>query len=329
MIVPPELAALPAFRTADARAVGLTDRDLATASTAREIWQVRRGWWSARAPKWPTERHLVRTYAEAADRPYAVPSHWSGAVVAGVPVHQPQLQRVHLRRIDRGRAQTRRHLTLHLGVEGAPVRELALPGSLPREMFALGALGMVVADLARVAVELTQMCPVSGLMTCDWLLHRGVLTMADLEGWEERLRGEQGAYQVWPVMRLVDGLRESPGESWAAWVCHALGYRLESQVQVVTLSGVRRLDLALEGEWVALEYDGQGKYAEGDDEDGVNSVLLAEKEREDDVRDEEWEVVRLTKRRLARPWEVQQRIEKARRRARIRHGTARRPPRGG
>ncbi|WP_286958271.1 hypothetical protein [Arsenicicoccus sp. UBA7492] len=92
----------------------------------------------------------------------------------------------------------------------------------------------------------------------------------------------------------------------------------------MTRRGPRRLDAMLEGEWVALEHDGEVKYVAGPQDTTRNDVLLREKVREDDVRDLGVEFVRVSKAMLDTPALLLEQVERARVRARRRHGQARR-----
>lgn len=95
---------------------------------------------------------------------------------------------------------------------------------------------------------------------------------------------------------LVDGRRESVGESRTALVCHRLGITaLVPQYVVVDDSGmfVARVDFADPSRKIAIEFDGLAKY---DMQDGLSrrEVLEQEKKRQERLMALDWRVIRLT-----------------------------------
>lgn len=100
---------------------------------------------------------------------------------------------------------------------------------------------------------------------------------------------------------MVDGRRESVGETRVGILAFTAGIRLVPQVTILDEHGdfVARVDFVVEGTKVIVEFDGKGKYAEG----GAD-VLFAEKRREDRLRRLGWTVVRVTWADLYRPEKV-------------------------
>ena len=241
---------------------GVTPVDTRQALAAGELTRLKRGWYTPRTMEWPTDRHALVVQAELKDYPGTVPSHQSGAILLGYPVHRPDLKRVHLMRVDDGPARSRPTVVIHRRVDDAAV---LLPA-------------LVIAQTALT-------CPVSGLMAIDHALRTGSVTLADVESWCSRLKDHVGRAHLVPVLALADGRRESPLESHSALTFHHWGWRLHPQFEV---PGTQyRADARLGASRVLIECDGTGKY----DEQGSE---MREKLREDEIRSLGWEVVRIT-----------------------------------
>lgn len=241
---------------------GVTPVDTRQALAAGELTRLKRGWYTPRTMEWPTDRHALVVQAELKDHPGTVPSHQSGAILLGYPVHRPDLKRVHLMRVDDGPARSRPTVVIHRRVDDAAV---LLPA-------------LVIAQTALT-------CPVSGLMAIDHALRTGSVTLADVESWCSRLKDHVGRAHLVPVLALADGRRESPLESHSALTFHHWGWRLHPQFEV---PGTQyRADARLGASRVLVECDGTGKY----DEQGSE---MREKLREDEIRSLGWEVVRVT-----------------------------------
>lgn len=241
---------------------GVTPVDTRQALAAGELTRLKRGWYTPRTMEWPTDRHALVVQAELKDHPGTVPSHQSGAILLGYPVHRPDLKRVHLMRVDDGPARSRPTVVIHRRVDDAAV---LLPA-------------LVIAQTALT-------CPVSGLMAIDHALRTGSVTLADVESRCSRLKDHVGRAHLVPVLALADGRRESPLESHSALTFHHWGWRLHPQFEV---PGTQyRADARLGASRVLIECDGTGKY----DEQGSE---MREKLREDEIRSLGWEVVRVT-----------------------------------
>ncbi|ANS80283.1 hypothetical protein SGUI_2887 [Serinicoccus hydrothermalis] len=113
----------------------------------------------------------------------------------------------------------------------------------------------------------------------------------------------RGQPAVEQVVEAADARSESPGESRSRWLVELLGLG-PCTPQFAVRDGsvfVGYADVKLDRWSVLVEFDGQGKYSGLDD-------LLAEKGREDRLRELGYEVVRITWADLARPHLVRQRI---------------------
>lgn len=118
------------------------------------------------------------------------------------------------------------------------------------------------------------------------------------------------------MLALLDARSESVAESRARLIFIQAGLAVRSQVKIADPGGavVARADLLI-GEWVVVEVDGAGKYA--DDPDG--RALFREKLREDRLRELGYEVVRVTWADLADPARLIARVRAAMARAEVRH----------
>ncbi|MGO0574919.1 hypothetical protein [Ornithinimicrobium panacihumi] len=109
--------------------------------------------------------------------------------------------------------------------------------------------------------------------------------------------------KVRSVVAAADGRSESTGESRARWTINGLGLGPTTPQFAVwdgpTLIGVA--DLKLDAHKVLIEFDGRAKYEAMDD-------LLAEKWREDRLRELGYQVVRITWADLARPHVIRERV---------------------
>jgi len=142
---------------------------------------------------------------------------------------------------------------------------------------------------------------VTGVVSADAALREGMVTL-------ERLTAQLSAVATWPhssraasMLRLVDGRRESVGESRCGVMLAMAGIAATPQVTITDARGsfVARVDFLVDGSMVVVEFDGKIKYATGDPE-----VLWHEKRREDRLRALGYVVVRVTWAQLERPGAV-------------------------
>ena len=103
------------------------------------------------------------------------------------------------------------------------------------------------------------------------------------------------------MLRLVDGRRESVGESRCGVALAMAGIDVTPQVAIRDEHGdvVARVDFLVDGTKVVIEFDGKVKYAAGDP-----TVLWHEKRREDRLSRLGYVVVRITWAQLERPGAV-------------------------
>ena len=148
----------------------------------------------------------------------------------------------------------------------------------------------------------------SGVVSADDALHRGLVSLADLDAALERVSSWPHVSRARGMLAWADGSAESVGESRCRVILGAHGVRLVPQVTITDDWGavVARVDFLVEGTNVVVEFDGKVKYAAGDPE-----VLWAEKRREDRLRRLGYVVVRITWGDLERPGAVVAKVRRA------------------
>lgn len=267
------------FTTQQATAAGVTDFELRQAARGGVLIRLKRGWYTGSRPQWPSDLHRLRVRAELADRDDVRASHYSGAVLMGLPVHRPDWSLIHLMRTAPGPAACRRTVVIHACVD------------VPAEL----ATALVVAQTALDSPE-------SGLMALDAALARDVASKPQVRVVAESLAGYRGYGHLDTVLRLGDGRRESPLESRTALTLDAWGFEMQPQFEVP--GTLYRADGRIVGTRVLVESDGRGKYQD-------QAAVIAEKAREDDLRALDWQVVRVTSDLLDTPAKLMGRLRAA------------------
>lgn len=258
--------------------------------------------WRACA-SWDRHGLRARVYwleADLAGRALALSHHSSLALQAIAVLDEAVDDLAHMCAVGQGRGHRSAGLFVHAGLAGQHVMEL---GSFRVVVPALACL-QVAADYGIAA----------GLVAVDSALNQKLCTRTDLDELAEHPQLRVGGRRVKAVLDLADGRRESAGESRTAWVWHRLGLpELVPQVVILDVDGtfVARVDFVVKGTRVIVEFDGADKY------DGRAS-LLAEKRREDRLRELGYEVVRITWADLGRPTTVLAKARSALERARAR-----------
>jgi hypothetical protein len=236
------------FGRGEARAAGLSDDQMTRRLRSSHWTRLRRGLYHA-APD-PAE-HL----------------RWRAEIIAHLRAHARPLVLSHTH------AARAWELPAPLGGWGAPT--FTGVGGSPRagavvirvgrlESPDIEAMGRVpVTSLARTVVDCARTLPGrDALAIADAALRRGVVTLEQIAQVLHRQRGWPGVAGARQVLRLADGRRETPLESWSAWSFDEQGVPQPTwQVEVCDEEGVvlGRVD----GLWpqaVAGEADGRAKY---------------------------------------------------------------------
>ncbi|WP_010148835.1 DUF559 domain-containing protein [Serinicoccus profundi] len=200
---------------------------------------------------------------------------------------------VHASRVEHGRGRRSEGVWVHAPVPRAQVSRVD---------------GVPVASPALASLQVAALYGVEpGLVAADSALRDGHCTREELSACIDLTCLKNGRPAARVVTELADGRRESAGESRTGWVLHTLDVpRAIPQVVIRDRAGVfvARADFGLEGTRVLVEFDGRLKYEDRAD-------LIAEKRREDRLRELGYEVVRLTWEDLAHPQRVLAKIRAA------------------
>ena len=299
---------------ADLAAIGVSDEMIRTQLSGGTLLRLRRGVFVAASspPVTPRDQHLLRAYAEQAANPAAVLSHRTAALVWGLPT--PDFAtwwegppHVTFPAVGRYRSST-----------GGVVRHVA---ALPRT-HVVHLDGRPVTSLARTAADLSHGLPVpAALVVLDAAARLLVGTLVESPDRRDFLdprivssvrgllrdgcaSGRKALPE--PVLDLVEPCRESPAESLSAGYFHVAGLpRPECQASIRTRHGEVFADFLWREARVIGECDGAMKYEN-------RASIVAEKEREQDLLDVDYRVVRwLGKEPMIRPQVVVRRVAKA------------------
>ncbi|GAA2162573.1 hypothetical protein FHX52_3633 [Humibacillus xanthopallidus] len=285
---------------------GLSSHDIERLCRSGRLHRLVRGWFATREPKGAVDRHLLSTRAML--RHFdgrAASSHHSRLLTAGIPVWRADLSVVHLTRVaDRG-SRSRNGYRLHPAVAGMPHRATPL------------GLGVSIAG----AIVQTGLLngPMDALIAADAALHGGLVTVPEIDHALQLHAGRTGVGPVRAALAHADGRHESPGETRLGGVLRDLRIPATPQVWIQTRQGPKRVDALLDDHPVVLEFDGAVKYLSpldlqrvaGRGDAPVENPLFVEKVREDAIRDEAYEVVRVVWTQLGDPDGIHRRIDAA------------------
>jgi hypothetical protein len=206
----------------------------------------------------------------------AVISHQSALVLHGLEISDLDLRRVHLTNLS-GPGRSGRHVCQHAAV---PPISAATP---------IGEVQVTPGPRAVVETILSTTYPVA-VSVVDAALRERLATADELRGSVQLFGRQRGVRAAARAVAFADGLSESVGESRMRVLLADLGLPEPALQAVITdRSGkfVARVDFLLTAYGVVVEFDGTGKYAGRD-------ALVAEKVREDRIRDLGYQVVRAT-----------------------------------
>jgi Protein of unknown function (DUF559) len=298
---------------ADLLSLGLTDHMIRTRVSSGELVTVRHGVF-VRADAWPTEaaaQYIVRGRAEQAVNPSALISHQSAAAAMAIP--SPGFQRW---------AELPVSITLppgHSSKAGSSVHHV---GQVPASQITRDVHGYLMTSPARTAVDLSaDLALPQSLVLLDGaarLIVASFLTQARRRDYANptlvdaarQLQMEAAATiraaRVRSPIDLMDPRRESAAESLSAGHMYLAGIPTPAfQAEIRTANRIYFPDFLWEEQRLIGECDGEVKYTDP-------KAYVAEKEREQDLRDNGWRFVRwLPKEVMLRPGEVMDRIERA------------------
>ena len=225
----------------------------------------------------------------------AVVSHQSALLLHGVRISELDLRRVHLTRTS-GSGRSEGAVCQH--APRPPVHEWA------------DVDGVRTTDGARAVVETIRATdyPVA-VSVVDQALRRRIATVEQLADALTLFVNRPGISTATRAVRVGDSRAESVGESRLRVLLADLGLPtpiLQAEIRDGNGALVARVDFLLDDWGVVIEFDGAVKYA-----DGGREALVAEKQREDRLRDLGYQVVRVSWADLARPAELLSRIRRA------------------
>ena len=268
----------------------------------RELTRVRRGAyaWSDTDDRRARHRRLIDAALRLSSTDVVV-SHLSAAALHGLPFYRDTPNRVHLSRDGRNGGYVRGRVHLHaVPLTAGDRTELE---------------GRPVTSLARTVVDVARLLPDRRAVAfADAALAIG-LTPADAEPVLQLFQGHPGIGRARRVIAFADGRSESAGESESRVLLADLGLPAPTlQYEVFTPTGelVGRCDYAWEEHQTLAEFDGLIKYGRLLKPGETSSdVIVAEKIREDALRDLGWQVVRWIWDDLARPALIADRLHRA------------------
>jgi very-short-patch-repair endonuclease len=278
------------------RAFGINSHAVARLVREGAPHRLCRGWYAARQPTGPDDRHrlLSRAVVRHLQGRVAV-SHVSRVVLAGLPLWRADLAAVHVASASDEVTRRRPHVVSYARVPGLRLERLAGLGPVvPLDV------GIVQTGLVAGAMD--------AAIAADQALRRGLVTREALGDAAGLLAGHRGLPRTAAALARCDGRRESPGETRLAHLMADLGVGVTPQFEVRTRLGTRRADFRVDGTKVLLEMDGKITYT---DPRHGGEVLWLEKRRQDAIEDEGWIVVRISWAELDDPARLWSRIRSA------------------
>lgn len=299
------LALGPLVSSADLREMGVSAVATHRLVKAQTLWPLTRGWFATRCPESAEQRHRLLTLAALETLgPGCVPSHYTALLHRALPLFRADLSTVHLARVGTGWPKGRPGLVVH-----RPIAAEAVTGDRIHLGLAIAQTGITCGAMA-------------ALIAADAALHRGLASSADLDRGLTWVRRHPHSGQLASFLGLADGASESPGETRLRYVLHLMKCSVAPQSWIRDGDFAARVDFELVNAKVILEFDGLVKYG-GSADTGTDSgrrALIAEKRREDRLRELGYEVVRVTWDELADPMTLSRKINAAILRAQARHG---------
>jgi very-short-patch-repair endonuclease len=283
------------FTTQEALHRGLTPFDLVRLVRAGDIEHLARGIYAFPPAhgEQAEERHLRLAAGVCRVYPDALLTHHSAALALGLRVWGVNLSKVFIARSVR--------------VERIAQHWVIRPRA-PWLDTVKGSVGPCASVAATVVQHCLESGSVSGIVTADFALHEGRLTVAELEALAGRVAGWPRSHHVSTMLAHLDGRSESPGESRLRVDLSMAGIVVTPQVTIRDEAGkfVARVDLLVDGTNVVIEFDGLVKYR-----DRGTEALIAEKRREDELRRLGYLVLRFIWADLADPVRMVRRVREA------------------
>ena len=282
------------FFRAQALDCGYSEREVATLLRARDWVRIRRGAYAERTFVESLDvagRHVltVRAVVAALAEPVVVTNH-SALAVQGVPLWGVDLGEVH---VHRGFGQTSRR-------EAGVVHHL---GDLPDDEI-LEVDGLLVTVAERSVIDSGRVLPFgAGVVLADGAKHALPFDADRAAAILERQRDWTGSMSASRALLFSDGRAATVGESRCRVMMARLGLPAPTLQQPIcgpTGALIGTTDLYIEQYQTAVEFDGRQKYGralyertQSLTEVDLGAVVWEEKRREDQIRDEGHEMVRI------------------------------------
>ena len=267
------------FLRREALAMGCDDQQLSVAVRAGVLKRVRHGCYcfSDQWPDRPEDQHVILAKAVARVTPGPIAfSHTTSLILQGVATWGVDLSFVHVTRLDRGTGRRQAGVVHHVG-------EIAEP-----DLVEVG--GLLATHAARAVLEAGSVLDIErGLVVADSAIHKKLCTEDDVLRLFSDINHWPGSRRLQLVVRMIDGQRESPGESRCAYLFWVHGlpkpiYQWEVTDEHGFLAGI--VDFGWPEHGVLGEFDGKVKYGRllkpGQ---SASDIVFAEKQREDRLRE--------------------------------------------
>lgn len=260
---------------------GRTRRALERALATGELRRLRRGVLTdASVTRRTATEHRLRLRATAIYLgPHAYFSHFSAAVLHGLPLMPGRLREVTVVRTGGGHGSI--HPTIHARAAVLTPAEITEVDGLP------------VTSMVRTACDLARLLPFQeAVMLLDAALRAG----SEREDLDARTRGGRGCRMAARAIAFADGHAESPGESLSRVRMFEAGLIMPvPQEPIVNASGrfLGRGDFYWDHVPAVGEFDGEVKYDElVESKSDLARVVLAERQREQAIEDTGTRVLR-------------------------------------
>ncbi|WP_172669742.1 hypothetical protein [Arsenicicoccus sp. oral taxon 190] len=133
----------------------------------------------------------------------------------------------------------------------------------------------------------------AGVAAADAALARGLVEEREIQDAILRRARRRGIRRVATLLTWVEPQAENAGESRARFALMQAGFDLESQVELETPGGLKRLDWRVRGTACGIELHGADKYVDGDGT-LLRSRIRAQRRRDRDVQSTGHTLVDLT-----------------------------------
>lgn len=247
------------------------------------------------------DRHLLMVLAT--DRCLTAPvfTHWSAALVLGLPAWGLPLRQVSVSRNGHAQRSRNTRLTRH-DVSPLDADEIVTIG------------GLQVTSPDRTVVDIGRSCGRdAGVSAADAAAHGELATADSLHVALDRAAGRSGIKKARAAMELMDGRSESVAETLSRLTFSDHGLpRPATQENIIDTHGnrVARVDFLWREHGVIGECDGFGKYFDGNDLREVRRRLAREKDRDAELVALGYRVIHWRWADLERPWMLAERIRR-------------------